>query len=72
MKLLSGDLATTDEDNLRVFSVHFGEVLNDMKPTNDSVINEIHLQDALIELDLTLELADFIITVTEVTKDKAP
>ena len=72
MKLLSGDLATTDEDNLRVFSVHFGGVLNDMKPTNDSVINEIHLQDALIELDLTLELADFIITVTEVTKDKAP
>ena len=71
MRLLSGDPATTDEDNVRVFSVHFGKVLNDTKPTNDSIINEIHLQDALIELDLSPEWAEFIITVTDLTNDKA-
>ena len=57
---------------MRVFSVHFGKVLNDMKPTNYSVINEIHLRDALIELDLPPEWTEFIIAVTELTNDKAP
>ena len=48
----SGGLVTMDEQNVKVFSIHFWTVLNNMKPTYDSVVNEIQLQDALIELDL--------------------
>ena len=43
MRLLSEELAKTDEDNVKVFSVHFGKVLNDMKRTDDRVINDIQL-----------------------------
>ena len=72
MRLLSGDPATTEEDNVRVFSVHFGKVLNDMNPTNDSVINGINLQDELKELGLPTEWEEFIIVVTDLTNDKDP
>ena len=41
MILMSGEQETTDEENVKVFSIHFGKVLNDMNPTDDSVINEI-------------------------------
>ena len=54
-----------DEDNVKVFSIHFGKVLNDTKPNNDSVINEIQLQDTLTGLDTPPECAEFNITVTE-------
>ena len=47
-RLPPGDLETTDEENVRVFSAHYQKMPNDMKPTHDSVINEIHLHDALI------------------------
>ena len=43
MKLPSGELATMDEENEKVFSIHFGKVINDMRPTDYSVINEIQL-----------------------------
>ena len=39
MRLPSGELATTDEENVKLFSINFGKVLNVMKPTDDSVIN---------------------------------
>ena len=55
MILTSGELETTDEDKMKVFSIHFVIVLNKIKPTDDSVINDIQLRDALIELDPTPE-----------------
>ena len=45
--MASGELATTDKENVWVFAGHFGNVLNDMKPTNISVINIIHLRKAM-------------------------
>ena len=64
------ELATTDEENVKVFLIHFGKVLNDMKPTNDSVINEIQLQDTLTELYTPPEWEELTIAVTELTNDK--
>ena len=55
MRLPSGELATTYEDNVKVFSVHFDKLLNYMKPADYSIINRIRLLDALIEFYLTLE-----------------
>ena len=72
MILPSGDLSTINEKNVRVFSFHFGKVLNNMNPTDDSVIREIHLRDTLMELDLPPEWEEFIIAVTELTNNKAP
>ena len=43
MSMASGELVTTDEENVWVFAGHFGKVFNDMKPTNTSVIKSIHL-----------------------------
>ena len=67
-----GELVTTDEENVWVFVGHFGKVLNDMKPPDTSVINGIHLHEAMQELDSPLEWAEFIIKVVELTNDKAP
>ena len=60
-----------DEDNVWVFAGHFGKVLNDMKPTNTSVINVIHLRKAMKELDSPPEWAEFIIAVVDLTNDKS-
>ena len=72
MRFPSGEIATTDEDNEKVFPIHFGKVLNDMKPTDDSVINRIQLRDTPTELDTPPEWAEFNTAVTELTSDKAP
>ena len=63
MRLPSGELATTDEKNVKLFSISFVKVLNYMKPTKDSVINKIQLRDALIELNIPPEWSEFTITV---------
>ena len=47
MRMESSELATTDEDNVWVFAGNLGKVLNDIKPTNTSVINRIHLREAM-------------------------
>ena len=72
MRMASGELATTDKENVRVFAGHFVKVLNDMKPTNTSVINVIHLRKAMKELDSPPEWAEFIIAVVELTNDNIP
>ena len=69
--MASGELATTDEENVWFFAGHFGKVLNDMKPTYTSVINGIHLREAMQELDSPLEWLEFIIAVVDLTNDKA-
>ena len=43
MILTLGELETVDEDKVKVFSIYFVIVLNKMKPTDDSVINNIQL-----------------------------
>ena len=42
MRLPSGDLAETDEDNAKVFAKHFGKVLNNKKSINNNVLNNIN------------------------------
>ena len=37
MRLPSGDLAETDEDNAKVFVKHFGKVLNNKKSIKNNV-----------------------------------
>ena len=72
MSMPSGELATTDEENVRVFSAHFGKVMNDLKDTDDSVIDDIILREVSTEFDSTPEWAEFIIAVVELTNDKSP
>ena len=55
-----------------VFAGHSSKVLNYMKPTNTSVINGIHLREAMQELDLPPEWAEFTIAVVVLTNNKAP
>ena len=72
MRMPSGELATTDEENVRVFSAHFGKVLNDLKDTDNIVIDDIILREVSTELDSTPEWTDLIIAVVELTNDKSP
>ena len=48
MRMPSGELATTDEENVRVFSDHFGKVLKYLKDKDDSVIEEIIAREVSI------------------------
>ena len=72
MRLPSGELATTDKENVKLFSIYFGKVLNYINPTNDSIINGIQLRDALTDLYIPPEWAEFTIAVTELTDYKSP
>ena len=51
MRLPSGNLTDNDEENVSVFANNFKKVLNNQKPTDTTVINEIHLREVMGELD---------------------
>ena len=50
MRLPLGQLAENDEENVSVFASHFKIVLNNHKPTDREVINEIDLRKVMREL----------------------
>ena len=52
MRLPSGSLTENDEENVSVFANHFKKVLNNHKPTDTIVINDIHLREVIGELDV--------------------
>ena len=47
MRLPSGDLAETDEDNAKVFVKHFGKVLNNKNSINNNVLNNINSSEVM-------------------------
>ena len=51
MRIPSGNLTENDEENVSLFANHLKKVLNNHKPTDTTVINEIHLQEVMEELD---------------------
>ena len=51
MRLPLENLAENDEENVSVFANHFKKVLNNHKPTDTTVINEIYLREVMVELD---------------------
>ena len=44
-------LAENDKENVRVFANHFKKLLNNHKPTDTTVIDDIDLREATEELD---------------------
>ena len=52
MRLPLGDLSETDEDNAKVFSKHFGKVLNNKKSINNNVLNNINSREVMNELNV--------------------
>ena len=72
MRLSSGRLAENDEENVRVFSSHFKKMLNNHKPTDREVVNEIELREVMRELDVPPSWAEFICAITELTNNRAP
>ena len=51
MKLPYGKLAENDEENVSIFTNHFRKVLNNHKPMDNYVIQEIHLREVMHKLD---------------------
>ena len=47
MRLPSGRLAKKGEENMRVFAIHFKKVLNNDKPTDREVVNNIDLRKVM-------------------------
>ena len=52
MRLPSGDLDETDEDNAKVFAKHFGKVLNNKKSINNNDLNNINSREVMNKLDV--------------------
>ena len=52
MRLTSGDLAETDEDNAKVFAKRFGKVLNNMKIIHNKVLNNINSHEVMYGTDV--------------------
>ena len=60
LRLPSGKLAENDEENVRVFASHFKKVLNNHKPTDIGVVNDIDLHEVMREIDVPPSWAEFI------------
>ena len=71
MSLPSGDLAETDKENAKVFSQHFGKVLNNNKSINNKVLNDINSREVMNELDVPPSWKEFTVAVKDLTNDKA-
>ena len=52
MRLPSGILANNDKENVSVFASHFKKVLNNQKPVDKIVINDIYLQEVMSDIDV--------------------
>ena len=52
MRLPSGDLAETDEENAKAFAKHFGKVFNNNKSINNKVLNDTNSLEVMNELDV--------------------
>ena len=61
-----------DEENISVFASHFKKLLNNHKPTDKIVINDIHLREVMCELDVPPSWTEFISAIQELTNGKAP
>jgi len=48
----SGSPTENDEENVSVFASHFKKILNNHKPTDKIVLNDIHLLEIMGELDV--------------------
>ena len=72
MRLPSGNLTENDEENVSVFANHFKKVLNNHKPTDTTVINEIHLREFMEELDNPPFWTEYICAIQELTNNKSP
>ena len=72
MRIPLGNLAGNDEENVSVFASHFKKVLNNHKPTDTILINDIHLQEVVDELGVLTSCTEFISAIQELTNDKSP
>ena len=72
MKLPSGDLTETDEDNAKVFAKHFGKVLNKKKSINNNVLNNINSREVMNELDVPTSWKEFTEAAKDLTNNKYP
>ena len=72
MRLPSGDLSETDEENDKVFAKHFGKVLNNKKSINKNVLNDINSREVMNELDVPPSWKEFTEAVKDLTNDKSP
>ena len=72
MRLHSGTLAKNDKENVSVFASHFKSFLNNHKPTDKIVINDIRLRDVMGDLKVPPSWTEFISAIQELTNDKSP
>ena len=57
---------------MSVFSNHFSKVLNNHKPTNEDINQEINLREVMHDFDTSPTWEECILTVKELTNDKSP
>ena len=72
MRLPSGDLAETDEDNSKVFVKHFGKVFNNKKSIKNNAMNNINSREVMNELDVPPSWKEFTEAAKDLTNDKSP
>ena len=72
MRLPSGNLTENDKENVSVFANHSKKVLNNYKPTDTTVLNEIDLRDVMEELDDPPLWTEYICAILELTNEKSP
>ena len=63
LRLPIGRLAENNEDNISVFASHFKKVLNNHKPTDKAVINNINLREVIREIDIPPSWGEFICSI---------
>ncbi len=72
MKLENGDLASTAEENMSVFGMHFHKVLNTHRPVDDSVLNLINQKPCLTTIDAPITFREVKHAINKLKQGKAP
>ena len=72
MRLPSGDLAETDEENSKVFAKQSGKLLNNKKIINNNFLNNIKSREVMYKLDVPPSWKELTEAVKYLTNDKAP
>ena len=72
MRLPSGSLAENDEKNVSVFASHFKKLLNNHKPIDKIVINDINLREVMGELEVPTSWTESTRAIQELTNENYP
>ena len=72
MKLPNGKLATNGKENMKVFGPHFEQVLNNHRPVDPIILNDVPQRPTLHEIDSPITFEEVNAAINKLKNGKSP